>query len=293
MDRREGRPQPYVGVSGVVMQRDKQPSGLEVRLPQQLFLEAHAEKAGLFDTGRLLALGVKATHTTQFQDKEYSHGGEWYPVGEKDFAEALGVKEKHPQTLGVAQAYFEMRHLDNSAYHDEFMRRIVSRGKAWLCAVQFDMLPWHNRGQILDFMETVRDENPELQVLLACHGKAMEGLGREKTIRRLGAFAPYIDYVLFDASHGTGARMDVERLDGFLEDSYASSALEKIGFAVAGGLNGEHVEEDLPRLLSKYPDLSWDAEGQLHPLNNVGKRPLQMDRVKEYLQKSVDVLRAI
>ena len=290
MNIRENRPQPYVGVSGVVMQKDVQSSGLEVRIPQQIFLEAYAEKAGIFNTDRLLALGVKATHRTQYQDKESEWGRDWYPVGEQEFEEALSCNERKPRTLGVVQAHLDINHIGNSLYREEFMQKILYRGRAWIQAVQFDMLPWHNRGQMLDFLEKVREDSPELRILLQCHGKAMEELGRERSIRRLGAFASCIDYVLFDASHGTGTHMNAEQLDEFLEEAYASSALSNIGFAVAGGLNAERVEQDLPQLLAKFPDLSWDAEGQLHPLNNVGKRPLQMDRTKEYLHASARVL---
>ncbi|MCA9334861.1 hypothetical protein KC953_01835 [Candidatus Saccharibacteria bacterium] len=293
MNKNPGRPRPYVGVSGVVMQHEWHPGGESVRLPQQIFVEAYAQKAGLYDAGRVLALGVKVTHLTQFQDKDSKHGRDWYPVGESEFAEALGPKEKHPNTLGVAQVYLSQRHIENSAYRDEFMDRVVRRGHAWLQAVQFDMLPWHDRGETVDFVENVRDTMPDTKIILACHGRAMRELGLKKAVRRLGSFAPYIDYVLFDASHGKGIPMNVEQMDMYLEHTHESSALTSVGFAVAGGLDMERVKDDMPRLLAKYPDLSWDAEAQLHPLNNIGRRPLQMDRVKQYLEASVECLRAV
>lgn len=110
---------------------------------------------------------------------------------------------------------------------------------------------------MLDFLEEVRDNHSDLKIMLQCYGQAMDDLGPKGVSRRLRAFAAYTDYVLFDA---------------------------------AGGLNAERVREDLPGLLAKYPDLSWDAEGQLHPVNNVRKRPLQLNFTKDYLQASVDVL---
>lgn len=284
------RPRSYVGVSGVVCYKDVQPSGLVVTEPQQLFVEGHAQRAGLYDTDRLLLLGVKATHKAQFQDRENKYGREWYPVGEQEFARALVAKDEHSRTLGVAQMYLDINHVMNSEYRKVFMRRIAERGRAWLEAIQFDMLPWHNNDDMPDFLDKLRQNHPDISVLLQCHGPAMEQLGEKGAAQRLGRYAGLLDYVLFDSSHGTGTRMDTGRLDGFLEEAYSSEALEGTGFSVAGGLNAEVVREDLPVLLEKYPDLSWDAEGQLHPLNNVGKRPLQMDAVKDYLQASVDII---
>lgn len=273
------------------MQRDTMPSGLEVRIPQQIFLESYAERAGLFDTGRLLALGVKATHKVQFEDLENKYGRDWYPVGADDFAGALGDKARHQHTLGVAQTYLDIHHVHDSEYRKSFTRRITERGRAWLQAIQFDMLPWHEQDSMFFFLSKLRENHPDLQVVLQCHGPAMEQLGEKGVVQKLGYYAELLDYILFDASHGTGKHMNAGRLDGFLQEAYSSEKLTHVGFAVAGGLNAQTVQDDLPRLLESYQDLSWDAEGQLHPLNNVGKRPLQMDIVKEYLKTSVGVIR--
>ncbi len=291
MNTGERRPTPYVGVSGVVCHKDIMPSGLISTEPQQLFLEAYARNAHLFDTGRLLALGVKATHKTQFQDSENKYGDEWYPVGEQAFTDALGPKERHTHSLGVAQMYLDVHHVHDAEYRHAFVGQTVRRGQKWLRAVQFDMLPWHDNDEMLEFLGTVRWRH-NVKTLLQCYNQAMEELKPKGVVQKLGRFAGNIDYILFDASHGTGKRMDAQRLDGFLEEAYSSEALNGVGFAVAGGLNAAAVQEDMPLLLEKYPDLSWDAEGQLHPLNNVGKRPLQMDAAKAYLRASADVLRA-
>lgn len=289
MNKREGRPRPYVGVSGVVCRKDVQPSGLVVTEPQQLFLEGYAQNAGLYDTGRMLALGVKATHKTQFEDIENKYGREWYPVGESEFTNALGDKERHPHVFGVAQAYLDVRRVDDAEHRKQFTRRVAYRGRKFLQAIQFDMLPWHHNDDVFVFMEKLK-ENHDLQVILQVHGEAMSELGSGGVVQKLGAHAVNIDYLLFDASHGTGKRLNAHRLDEFLEEAYSSSLLARTGFGVAGGLNAKNVREDIPVLLKKYPDLSWDAEGQLHPVNNLGKRPLQMDETKKYLQASADVL---
>jgi hypothetical protein len=274
---RGDRPQSYVGVSGFV------------DVVQQLHFEKMATEMGFFDTGRLLAYGVKATHKAQFDDTENKYGKEWYPVGAESFAKALVPQREDSPTMGVAQIYLEKSRVGSSSYRDEFVERIAERGKRWLQAMQFDMLPWHDNEELLRFVADVREQY-EVKTLLQVHGPAMEALGPKNTIKKLGRYAGGIDYVLFDASHGTGARMDTKRLGNFLNEAYSSSNMSNVGFAIAGGLNAENVGEDLPALVKKYHDLSWDAEGQLHPVNNVQKRPLFLPYAKDYLQASTEIL---
>ena len=152
------------------------------------------------------------------------------------------------------------------------------------------MHPWHEDERLFQSLDYARKALAGMTTILQCHEQAMGELKEKKTMKMLGRHADTIDYVLFDASHGTGKTLDVEALDRFLEAAYTTDALGDVGFAVAGGLDAQTVEEKIPFLLAKYPDLSWDAEGRLHPLNNVGKRPLQMDIVKKYLQSSANVI---
>lgn len=289
------RPKPYVGISGVVTYENIQPSGLVVKEPQALFLQSHAERAGLFDTDRLLALGVKAVHQTQWEEVPMVRGGreygnEWYPMGANEIRDILTPTTKHDRTMGVMQMYFDKRKVHDKGYRDMFMARTAYRSRKWVDAVQFDSYPWHEDEKLFQSLDFARNALAGMTTILQCHEQAMDALKEKETMRVLGRYADSIDYVLFDASHGLGKTMDVEALDRFLEAAYENDALGEVGFAVAGGLDAETVEERLPYLLAKYPDLSWDAEGKLHPINNVGKRPLQMDIVKKYLQSSVNVI---
>lgn len=288
MTKPEARPRPYVGVSGVANHKYKLPTGQTVTEPQDLFVEAYADTAGLFKTSRILALGVKATHMTQFQDLENKYGREWYPVAD-ELMTALRPNRTNPNVMAVAQTYLDKDFVSNSQYRDVLIERIATRGQHWLQAIQFDMLPWHNNEGMLQFASDVR-EDYNVTVLLQCYKAAMDELGPKRVIQKLGRYAYGIDYVLFDASHGTGRRMDARRLGEFLQEAYSSTALRHVNFAVAGGLDAQTVREDLPGLLAKYPELSWDAEGKLHPVNNMAKRPLQMDITKAYLQASIDVI---
>jgi len=272
------RSRPYVGVSGVTTPE------------MQDRLVAVSHEAELAAQGRLLALGVKAVHKTQYLDVENQYGADWYPVGAESFTNALRPAQDNDLTIGVAQTYLDAEHVGDAAYRNEFIERIAQRGRPWLQAVQFDMLPWHNDTQMLGFIEKTKTDF-DVAILLQCHQFAMEELGPQGVVRRLGHQAAFVDYLLFDSSHGKGVRLDVSKLDAFLDEAHSSSQLDHIGMAVAGGLNAEAVREDLPSLLRKYPELSWDAEGRLHPVNNAKKRPLDMETTRAYLRASGDILR--
>lgn len=267
---------PYVGVSGIVSPE------------MESSLEAIATNVGLHDSSRLLALGVKAVHKTQFLDTENKYGPEWYPVGEEAFRNALRHDRPNADTIAVAQAYLDVKHVDSVQYRQQFLRKIVDRGGPWLQAIQFDMLPWHNNSDTLRFLEEVKDKN--VAVFLQAHKSAMEELGPKGVVRKLGKAAHLVDYLLFDSSHGTGKRLDVSALRPFVAEAYEQFDLSQIGIALAGGLNGSVVRETLPELVADYPSLSWDAEGQLHPVDSDGRRPLDLQAAKGYLEASSEIL---
>lgn len=268
--------QPYVGVSGVVS-------------PEiQASLEAIALDCGLRDKNRILALGVKAVHKTQFLDIRNKYGTDWYPVGEDSFKHSLRHDNRNSDTIGVAQAYFDVEHVHDNDYRARFLSRIIQRGEPWLEGIQFDMLPWHSNGEMWNFLEGVKQKG--LSVFLQAHGESMSTLGPQESVRIIGNHSEIIDYVLFDSSHGTGTRLDLSSLEPFLAEAYEKLDLSQTGIAIAGGLNSEIVREDLPKILNIYSDLSWDAEGQLHPENESGKRPLDLDVTSAYLLASSDVI---
>lgn len=274
------RPKPYIGISGVI------------NTDQQYYLMDQFIWQGLDEPpcDRRIALGVKAVHKTQFLDIENKYGTEWYPVGEEAFAGALD--DGGIAALRVAQTYLDADHVYDGEYRKKFIDRIRRRGKAWLNAIQFDMLPWHEDTSLLPFVEQVKNETG-LTVLLQAHGESMRQLGPDKIVRELGRYAHALDYVLFDASHGKGVRMNADALKPFLHAGYNSDELAHTGFSVAGGLNAEVVRQDLPDLLQDYPDISWDAEGQLHPVRDDGTRPVDMNLATRYLEASREVLAGV
>jgi len=268
----------YVGVSGVVSPE------------MQATLEGLAMKTELFSKNRFLALGVKATHKTQYDDDENKYGKEWYPVGEEGFNGALRHDYPSHFTKAVAQTYLEITKVGDEEYRKEFVKQIHERGQPWLQGIQFDMLPWHDNDDMLGFLEYVK-ASTGLELFLQAHGGAMTELQPKGIIQRLGAYAQFVDYLLFDASHGTGKRLDVDALEPFIAEAYSGLDTSQTGIAIAGGLNGDVIREELPELIAAYPNLSWDAEGQLHPYNEAGKRPLDMTITEDYLQASASLLR--
>ena len=65
------------------------------------------------------------------------------------------------------------------------------------------------------------------------------------------------------------------------------------GIAIAGGLNSHNVLNDLPQLISEYPNISWDADGQLHPVNDDSRRPLDLNITRDYIDASTTLLRNV
>lgn len=277
MNERAERPKPYVGVSGVVS-------------PEQASdIQTVARASGLLDQNRRLALGVKAVHKTQFMDIENKYGQAWYPVGDFAFRTAVHDTREKSEAITVAQTYLDIEYVNNPGYREAFADRIFERGASWIDGIQFDMLPWHSDPAMLPFLETLKEKHDSL-IFLQCHADAMENLGPKGAARALGRYA-CVDYVLFDASHGTGKRLDTDNLKRFLDAAYSEPSLSTTGIALAGGLNGLIVREELPKVVSDFPDVSWDAEGQLHPLNAHRARPLAMPLVHDYLHASQEVLR--
>lgn len=261
-------PRPYVGVSGVT-------HGYQSDIIRRI-----ADTVGLADDRDIL-LGIKATHKTLMLDTENKYGADWYPVG-KDIGTVTQACYGMPSWIRpVAQVFMEDP--ADRAYRDEFTGRLESRCAPGLYGIQYDLLPWHEPDLTGDLCEYLADvDEAGYEVYLQVHGPAM-ALGPAEAARRFAAYAPYVTHVLFDASHGTGQRLDTGRLADFL-DAFSGFG---VGLGVAGGLG---PDVPLADLLSEYPHLSWDAEGNLHPPRLDGTRRLDLGRVEDYLRASVHAL---
>lgn len=266
----------YVGVSGVVSPET------------QASLESIYNQVGLADNNRILALGVKAVHKTQFLDIENNYGKDWYPVGEESFTSALRHNNSNPQTIAVAQTHLDLGSVESAEYRKAFTDRIIRSGKPWLQAIRFDMLPWHINNETLNFIEEFKIANEDLQIFLQVHRYAMTELRPKDVIRRLGSIRP--DYLLFDASQDTDTTANIAALRPYIAEAYDSLDSTKTGITIAGGLDGHVVREELPVVVDEFPSISWDAEDRLHPARPDSTRPLDLPTVKDYLQASADIL---
>lgn len=259
------RAEAYVGISGVV-------NPVQHAQYVQEWKELHENRPAT-----KLALGVKAVHKTQYEDTANKYGKDWYPVG-GGLRGALDADEG--STLHIAQMYMEPEHIraDGARYMRSFIDTVKRRSISWLDALQFDKLPyvegeartWHD---VLSYAKLAQDglaRSRHYRVVLQCYEEAMAA-GPRAAVERVKECAlddegTTVDYVLFDASHGTGKEMKPDILMRFLEAGYADTDLESAGvnFGVAGGLNAKRIQRHMPGILREFPDVSWDAEGQLH-----------------------------
>ena len=265
---------PYVGVSGVVS-----PSQQETLRRMALPLES---------LDRKLALGVKAVHKTQWLDIENRYGPNWYPIGE-DIVDAV-VTGNDENEMRVAQVFLDIREAEEQGiegYEKRFIDKLIGRTGMWLDAAQFDMLPWHER-DYRELFESMILAKPDLEILLQCQGPVMQEMSPREVMERLGMYKEYVSYALFDASHGTGKELDTKALRPYVAEASQSDWLS---VGVAGGLNEHIVASRLPELLGEFPDLSFDAEGQLHKHHDETDKSLNMCVTRGYLHASVDAIR--
>jgi phosphoribosylanthranilate isomerase len=291
MNTRESRAS-YIGVSGVVDQ-DQQRS-LEHLARHYKLTDPEATRSDS-RLSRSIALGVKAVHNTQWLDRPNKYGPSWYPVGATSFARAVHASTPD-ETLNVAQVYMDPTTIAaDPTYADAFIEQILERGEAWVDALQFDMLPYHDDTLSTDWpalMERIHQRtNNRVETILQCHSPAMSR-GPKAAVERLKKFGSTVDRVLFDASHGTGREMNGASLRTFLDAAYSDRDLAATSFGIAGGLNTERVQKHLPAIVRQFPDISWDAEGQLHKPFGELDRGLDMDKVRGYLAASAKVLDA-
>lgn len=252
---------------------------------QQSEIRAMADRLDIARLGRVVLLGVKATHKTQVLDTENKYGPEWYPVADDirgalvpEVGELVGGDE-----LRVAQVFLDEDQItDIDGYAIPFIKKLLRRSESWLNGVQFDKLPWHE----VDYSRlfgAIRDHTPQARILLQCYGEMMDTLTPFQIMEKLARHEGLVDYILFDASHGTGRAMDTPALRRYVSMAYEEGG--NIGIGVAGGLSAENIEDLLGPLLETFRDISCDAEGQLHYPQGSPTRALDMRKVEQYLME--------
>ena len=262
------RPKPYVGVSGVVNPEQ-----------QRVLLDA---STSLRSQGHRLNLGVKAVHKTQWLDINNKYGRDWYPVGD-EISDAIRPVNAHDNTMVTAQVFLDFKAAEGEQnYAKRFVSKMMGRTGHYLTAVQFDLLPWAH-GEAVDMLEFIKDYDSDLEIILQCYGPLMEQYSPDILMKRFRPYHEIVDHLLFDASHGTGTRLNPAVLEPYIDKA---SELPWLGVGVAGGLDAKVVREDLPALIMKYPHLSIDAEGRLHRNSDIEDKSLNIGETIRYITEA-------
>lgn len=104
----------------------------------------------------------------------------------------------------------------------------------------------------------------------------------QEVLARLEEYTGVIHGVLFDKSMGQGKVMDVDILSPYVEAVYEH--LPHLRVAVAGGLGPTTVGIAMP-LISRFPDISIDAQGRLRPSGNA-LDPIDWELANTYLKEA-------
>lgn len=267
----------YVGISGVV-------NPAQERIYWQIYKDLK------LDNDRELMIGVKATEKPQWLNMPNKYGEGWYLVGDN-------IEDAHDpiyrDIVPCLQVF--LGSLEGTTDAFSFIDKLNIRTKNWgPRTFQFDMFHWMNPGveHLLEHVRKIRGLGG--QTILQAFGEYMKEYRPDELalkFRRLVTNG-LVDYILFDASHGTGATLDVNALGPFVDTAY-QVLQDSSGVAIAGGLDGPTIRDHLPQLLAEFPDLSWDAEGKLHHKDGTNSGLLKHKEVKDYLSASAEVIKAV
>lgn len=156
---------------------------------------------------------------------------------------------------------------------------------SYVDALQLDM-PWPDPAAVANAVHASRING--LEVILQVGAKSMQMASDNPNIvvDMLYSYHTFITHVLLDRSMGKGLGMDAELLHLYADA--ISEAYPHLQLVFAGGLGPDSMNL-LDPLLSKYPNMSIDAQGQLRPSKSA-LDPIDWDMAEEYLIKALQVL---
>lgn len=160
----------------------------------------------------------------------------------------------------------------------------IHYGGKHIHALQLDMT-WPDPDQIAKALDHYKKP---LEVILQIGRDAFDAIHDDPRclVEKLEKYQGAIRRVLLDKSMGGGLPLDA---DGLLPFTLAiKEYYPQLGIAVAGGLGPHTLDLVLP-LLKRFPDLSIDAQGQLHQGGD-SKYPIDIRLVREYLAKSLKLV---
>ncbi len=157
-------------------------------------------------------------------------------------------------------------------------------GGIWIHSLQLDMI-WPDPGQIANGLHTSRKQ-VEVILQIGKNALAESNDDPQEVVRRIGDYEGVIQRVLLDKSMGRGIGLDAQELLPFIR--LIRKIFPDLGISVAGGLGPKSIHL-LEPLLKEFPDLSFDAQGQLRPSGNA-LDPIDWDLAGEYLVKALQLV---
>jgi hypothetical protein len=132
----------------------------------------------------------------------------------------------------------------------------------------------------------------DYQIILQLSEKVMENLTPVQIAQRVKEYDSLVDYVLIDPSGGSARPFNLENSLKVYEQLVHKIPNVTIGFA--GGFTGKNVVSRVNELVRRIGahDFCIDAEGGLRDklTDNYGDDLLNMEKVKEYIQNTSQVL---
>lgn len=161
------------------------------------------------------------------------------------------------------------------------LTRAIGYGGSNIHALQLDMV-WPKP---VDIANAVRSGGKCVSIILQVGQKAMMEAGDSpsEVLKRLEDYTDVIDGVLLDKSMGQGKVMDTNVLLEYADMIHKH--MPKLRVAVAGGLGPVTTSVAEP-LVSRFPDLSIDAQGRLRPSGSA-LDPIDWGLANKYLEEAI------
>lgn len=159
------------------------------------------------------------------------------------------------------------------------LHEAIRRSGSYLHGLQLDMV-WPKAGMVRE----IKKQHPSIEIILQVGKDAMIQVGDtpEAILRRMLKYVNCVDYFLIDFSVGQGIPFDPSVVLGFLKKF--TEVIPANRLALGGGL-GPETTHLLTTIVSLYPEISWDAQGQMRkPKSQI--TPIEMSRVCSYVFKS-------
>jgi hypothetical protein len=174
---------------------------------------------------------------------------------------------------------------DNSPFLFRDLMNALQYVGPFVDALQLDM-PWPDPAAVANAVHASRIDGLEVILQVSARSMQMVDNNPDNVVEMLDLYQNFISHVLLDKSMGRGLGMDAQALLPYADA--ISEAYPHLQLVFAGGLGPESMHL-LDPLLSKYPNMSIDAQGQLRPSKSA-LDPIDWDMAEQYLIKALQVL---